>query len=376
MYNIKLSRPCIDSECIEQVVSVLKSGWLSQGSKVFEFEDAIKKQLNIDYSLAVNSATSGLHIALLALGVGQGDEVIVPAFTWVATANVVELCGAKPVFVDIDLETFNTNPNKILLKITKKTKAIIIVHLFGKPFDVILLRSFLPTRIYIIEDAACALGARVNGNYCGTTGDVGVFSFHPRKSITTGEGGMVITKNRDIYDRMNMLRNHGQDTRHKENSPSFMFDCPIVGFNYRMTDFQAALGLPQLKKLNAVIEYRKSLAVLYRKRLSNNSGIYLPNEENFETHAWQSYVISVMPRSIRDEIMLKLAEEGVETRPGTHAVHTLTYYKNTYNLDPGNFQNAYEAFRTTISLPLHNLMTFKDVYYISDRLMEIIDAIQ
>lgn len=177
MSRVSLSKPYITDACIDAVVAVLKSGWLTQGEKVIEFEKAINQALAIEYSLAVNSATSGLHIALLALGVGKDDEVILPSFTWVATANVVELCGAKPIFVDIDLDTLNVSSNQIMSKITEKTKAIIIVHLFGKPFNVIDLKKKISPDIYLIEDAACALGASSNKKLCGTMGDIGVFSF-------------------------------------------------------------------------------------------------------------------------------------------------------------------------------------------------------
>ena len=375
MHNINLSKPCITDQAIDEAVSVLKSGWLTQGKKVAELEDRIKSSIGVNYALAVNSATSGLHGALLSLGVGEGDEVIVPSFTWVATANVVELCGAKPVFVDIEPETFNAGLENILNKTTKKTKAIIIVHLFGKPFDIANLKSKLNRNIPIIEDSACALGASINGIACGTMGEIGVFSFHPRKSITTGEGGVVVTNDEGFYNHMNMLRNHGQDCTRINTRPSDMFDCPIVGFNFRMTDFQAALGIPQFLQLDRMIEYRKNLVALYKEKLSDCRLITLPSEEENERHAWQSYVVSV-PADQRDIIMDKLAAVGVETRPGTHAVHTLSYYKNRYNFRQEDFPNAYGAFISTISLPLHNYITKEDIEYIAKNIIKAKNDLQ
>lgn len=372
--KIKLSEPSITQESISDVVAVLESGWLTQGSKVAEFEDDFKKYMGTSHALAVNSATSGLHLALMSLGIGLGDEVIVPSFTWVATANAVELCGAKPIFVDIDLETLNINSERVLEKISAQTKAIIVVHLFGKPFDVENLKSKLPSNIYIVEDAACAAGAAFKNQYCGTLGDIGVYSFHPRKSITTGEGGMVVTNNTSFYKKMSMLRNHGQDTSYKEDSPSYMYDCPIVGLNYRMTDFQAALGMSQFKKIEGLIAYRKLLVSIYRENLLKNSKIILPKEEEQERHSWQSYVVSLSFSEKRDEIMKKLFEVGIETRPGTHAVHTLKYYRDRYNLKSEDLPLSYKAFTSSISLPLHNNMTADDVNYVSQYFLEVTNA--
>lgn len=372
MRKINLSKPYIHDCAIDEVVSVIKSGWLTQGKKVIDFENAIKDKLEIDYALALNSATSGLHAALLALGIGRNDEVILPSFTWVATANVVELCGATPVFVDIDIETYNANFDLVIDKVTSKTKAVIIVHLFGKPFDVLKLKAKLNRNISIIEDAACALGASINGINCGTLGDVGVFSFHPRKSITTGEGGMIVTNCSKFYTHMNMLRNHGQNTSETSNNSWCMFDCPIVGFNWRMTDLQAALGTIQFMQLDILIEYRKRLVSFYADKLSNCNLVTLPRQEKNEIHSWQSYVIRV-PSNLRNTIIEKLSSFGIETRPGTHAVHALSYYKNKYKILPEDFPNTYKAFVSTISLPLHNNMKKDDVEYVADNLLRIIN---
>lgn len=374
MRTIKISQPYINQDTIASVVKVLESGWLTQGPVVAEFEQNFKKYVSSQHALAITSATAGLHMALLSLGIGAGDEVIVPSFTWVATANAVELCGAKSVFVDINLDTFNANEEQILENITTQTKAIIVVHLFGKPFDVGSLKAKLPRVIPIIEDAACAAGAMFNQQHCGTVGDIGVYSFHPRKSITTGEGGMVVTNNVTLYNRMNMLRNHGQDTSYKEDSISAMFDCPIVGLNYRMTDFQAALGVEQLKLLDHFINERNVLASRYAKRLDSLAKIKVPCQTELERHSWQSYVIYTEDAAIRDHLMLGLKKHGIETRPGTHAVHNLKYFKDKYKYNAEDIPIANKALKGSIALPLHNHMSIDDVDYIADKLIEVLDA--
>lgn len=370
MKKISLSRPFIEEHTVNDVLSVIKSGWLTQGYNVSKFEDLIKKKLRIKYALALNSATSGLQSALISLKISKDDEVIVPSFSWVATANAVELCGARPIFVDIELNTLNADINQILEKVTQNTKAIIVVHLFGKPFDICKLKSLLPRDIPIIEDAACALGASVNDLFCGTMGEVGVFSFHPRKSITTGEGGMVITNCKNIYKYINMLRNHGQDCTSVNKNPYDMFDCPIAGFNFRMTDFQAVLGISQFQKLNAIINYRKILVNIYNQKLSNSNIFVLPREEKNEQHAWQSYVIQV-PSTFRNIFMTQLKTVGIETRPGTHAIHSLSYYKKKYQFFDDDFKNTHQAFISSIALPLHNSLSAFDIEYISDHLLRI-----
>jgi perosamine synthetase len=375
MHKISLSKPHIEDKAINEVISVIKSGWLTQGKKVVEFEGSIKQRLGINHALAVNSATSGLHAGLHALGIKHGDEVIVPAFTWVATANAVELCGAKPIFVDIDPLSLNASTERIIDKISEKTKAIMVVHLFGKPFDVVGLKSKLRKGVSIIEDAACALGASINRVCCGIMGDIGVYSFHPRKSITTGEGGMIVTNCEDLFQQMSMFRNHGQDCSKVLTNAWDMFDCPEIGFNFRMTDFQAVLGCQQFIQLEQIIKYRSRLANYYSDKLSQCDLIVLPREAKNETHAWQSYVIQV-PSAIRNKLMEQLSQVGVETRPGTHAVHMLSYYKNKYNLQPEDFPNTHQAFLSTISLPLHNYLGKEDIELVSDNILRVLNDIR
>lgn len=370
----KLSKPDIDDNDIQAVIDVLKSGWLAQGPQVKGFEEEFRDYCKAPYSLAVNSATSGLHIALMALGVGPGDEVIVPAFSWVATANAVELCGGTTVFVDVDARTFNTTIEAICEKITPRTKAIIPVHLFGKPFDVKGLKRALPRFIPIIEDAACAAGARINNDVCGTLGEIAVFSFHPRKSITTGEGGMILTADQNLYQHMAMLRNHGQNSFKTEPHPAFMADCPIVGLNYRMTDIQGALGRTQLKKLDRLIDARKALTQVYKEELSNLSAIQIPAEEDHERHSWQSYTILVEEGRDRNQLMADLLTRGIETRPGTHAIHALSYFAHKYSIKPDDFPGTLTAHKQSIALPLFNDMSAQNCQDISNILKDALNA--
>ena len=238
--NIAISLPATGEDEWQAVREPILSGWLTQGPKVAEFEKQFAKRHQVNHALAVTSCTTGLHLILAAMEIGPGDEVIVPAFTWVATANVVLHCGATPVFVDVCKKTFNMDPAQILKKVTKKTKAIIPVHLFGLCADIDDIKSIIPTHIKIIEDAACAVGASYNGKWAGSLGDAASFSFHPRKSITTGEGGMVTTNNTKLAQHMNQMRNHGasisEEQRHKGQKPYVLPDFNLLGFNYRMTD--------------------------------------------------------------------------------------------------------------------------------------------
>ena len=241
----------------------LESGWVTQGPKVKAFEELFAEKHRVKNALAVTSCTTGLHLALAALEIGPGDEVIVPSFTWVATANVVLYCGAKPVLCDIDLTTFNLDPKAVKKKITPKTKAIIAVHLFGLCADMDAIKEAAPG-IPIVEDAACASGAFYKDQPAGGLGDVACFSFHPRKSITTGEGGMVTTNNDQLAEQMNMLRNHGasisEEQRHHGPKPYILPDFNLLGFNYRMTDLQGAVGLVQLEKMEQFISERQRWA--------------------------------------------------------------------------------------------------------------------
>ncbi len=346
------------------------SGWLTQGPRVAEFERQFAEMHGVKHAIAVSNCTTALHIALVAFNVGRGDEVIVPAFTWVSTANAVEYCGAKPVFVDIELDTFNMDYRQLASKINSKTKAIIPVHLFGLCAEMDEIKE-IAGGIPIIEDGACAAGAMYKGRCAGSLGDIGCFSFHPRKSITTGEGGMLTTQDDQLAQKMSSLRNHGasvsEEQRHKGPKPYILPEFEMVGYNYRMTDLQGAVGQVQLKKLTHFIDYRQKWADIYTRELSMLSWLVTPQVPNYCKHGWQSYVTLVKeseaPMS-RNQLMEYLQSKGVATRPGTHAVHMLTFYKNKYGIGNEDFPNAMKADNCSMALPLHNMMEQEDFEYI------------
>jgi perosamine synthetase len=373
--QIAISLPLTGEEEWRATREPLMSGWLTQGPKVAEFEKQFAARHQAAHALAVTSCTTGLHLALAALGIQPGDEVIVPAFTWVSTANVVEYCGAKPVFVDIDLSTFNIDVAQVKSKVSARTKAIIPVHLFGLCADIDALRAELPAHVNILEDCACAAGADLRGKPAGTLGDMGVFSFHPRKSITTGEGGMVTTNNAELAERMNQRRNHGagisEEQRHRGPRPYLLPEFDVLGFNYRMTDLQGAVGIVQLKKLDTMIDERNDYAQYYAEKLADIPWLRLPKALPQSRHGWQAYVTYVDPALApmpRNDMMEKLQAQGIATRPGTHAVHMLGYYREKYGIKPEDFPNAMRANNHSMAIPLHNRMSRDDFDYIIDAL--------
>jgi len=368
--NIPISLPVTGEEEWQATKEPLMTGWITSGPKVREFEKMFADKHQVKHAFAVTSATTALHLALVALDVGPGDEVIVPAFTWVATANVVRYCGATVVFVDINTTTFNIDPSDVAKKITVNTKAIIPVHLFGLCADMDAIKNVAPN-IPLIEDAACAAGAMYMGNYAGGLGDVGCFSFHPRKSITTGEGGMVTTNNDQLADKISKLRNHGaeisEEQRHNGPKPYSLPDFNMLGFNYRMTDLQGAVGVVQMSKLDSFIDERAKWASYYNDQLKTIDWIKLPTiEENYK-RGWQSYVVlideSKSPKS-RNEIMEFLQQTGISTRPGTHAVHMLNYYKELMELNEDDYPQSKLANDCSMAIPLHNRMVKEDFEYI------------
>ncbi len=348
-----------------------ETGWLTQGPKVAAFEKAFAERHQVQHALAVTSCTTGLHLALAALGIGPSDEVIVPAFTWVATANVVLYCGATPIFVDVDPVTYNMDPAQVAAKITSRTKAVIPVHLFGLCADMDAIRAVVPAHIPLIEDAACAAGASYKGRMAGSLGTAGVFSFHPRKSITTGEGGMVTANDDRFADIAGKMRNHGaeisEEQRHHGPRPYLLPDFNLLGYNYRMTDLQGAVGLVQLGKLDGFIAERQRWASYYAQELADLDWLRMPQSPTQGQHAWQAFVCYVDPEKApapRNELMDRLEKMGVSTRPGTHAVHLLNYYRERYGFTPNDFPGAAACDANTMAIPLHNRMSAKDYAYV------------
>jgi perosamine synthetase len=375
--NIPISLPLMGEEEWKALKEPIETGWITQGPKVKEFEKLFAERHQVKHALAVSNCTTALHLALVALGVQQGDEVIVPAFTWVSTANAVMYCNATPVFVDVDPVTFNIDIADFRKKITSKTKVVIPVHLFGLCADIKAIKEIAPY-LKIVEDGACAAGAALDGQPAGSLGDIGCFSFHPRKSVTTGEGGMLTTNDDQLAAKLDMLRNHGasisEEQRHKGPRPYILPEFDMVGYNYRMTDLQGALGVVQLKKLDQFIAERENWAIYYNQKFADLNWLRTPQYNDRFKHGWQSYVLFVDELKAplkRNDLMEYLQQNGVSTRPGTHAVHMLSFYKRHFGISPQDFPGAYAANEYSMSIPLHNRMVKEDYEYVVNLLKNL-----
>ncbi len=375
--NIPISLPVTGEEEWLATKEPLMTGWLTSGPKVREFEQAFAERHKVKHAMAVTSATTALHLAVVALGVKEGDEVIVPAFTWVSTANIVLYQGAKVVFVDVDPNTFNLDPEDLKKRITNKTKAIIPVHLFGLCADMDAIKK-IAGDIPLIEDGACAAGSSYKGVPAGALGTIGCFSFHPRKSVTTGEGGMITTNDNKLSEIIKSLRNHGasisEEERHHGPKPYILPDFNLLGFNYRMTDLQGAVGTVQLKKLDSFIAERDKWAAYYKRELKDVTWLKLPEFSSNYQHGWQSFVTMVDESTApvkRNDIMEKLQQAGISTRPGTHAVHMLDFYKNKYGFKDEDYPGAMASNNFSMAIPLHNRMTAEDYAYVVDTLKSL-----
>ena len=384
--NIPIARTSLLEAEIQSVLEPLRSGWLVQGPKVREFEEKWSAFTGAEHSIAVTSCTTALHLSLAALGFRPGDEAIVPAFTWISTANVIEHLGGKVVFCDIDLATFNLDVSKLEKLVTPKTKAILPVHLFGLSADMSAVSAFAAKhKLSVVEDAACGFGTRYQGKHVGTLGDTGCFSFHPRKAITTGEGGMVTTNNAELAVKLRRLRDHGAAMsdlqRHLGARPYLLADHPDAGYNQRMTDLQAALGSAQMERAQPIIAERQRLAAIYDRAFQGLDWLRTPARLDGYEHGYQSYPCLFQPEPInsdsisrvnnmRNAWMDKLQKRGISTRPATHAVHMLTFYREKYGLQPEDFPSAYAANHCSISLPLFHGMTEAEQSYVIDAVVE------
>lgn len=366
MNFIPLARPDINADDIKALTDVLATGMLIQGINVAELEKNIASFLKAENVIAVSNGTATMHLALLALGIGAGDEVIVPAFSYIATANVVELVGATPVFVDIDPDTFNIDVSKIEAVITSKTKAIIPVHEFGLACDIegvmILAKKY---NLFMIEDAACALGAKQHEKYAGTFGDFGSFSLHPRKSISSGEGGLVTTSDAAHANKLRILRNHGIEINNGKT------EFVAAGFNYRMTDFQAALVNSQLKRLDKILKLRQRLADDYFHKIQNPK-IKMPVVPRGRNHTWQTFHVMLDNSLDRDSIIDYLKTKNIGTNYGAQCMPAQKFFREKYKLDCMKlFPNAMKAFTQGLAIPLYNKLTEDDISYIAEHLNQI-----
>lgn len=362
MHNnfIPLASPDINDADIAAVIRVLKSGMLIQGIEVERLENKIAKRIGVAHCIAVANGTATMHLCLLALGIGPGDEVIVPAFSYVATANVVELTGATPVFVDIDSSTFNIDISLIEQAITKKTKAIIPVHEFGLASEITAIKNIADKyNLLVIEDAACALGATENGKPVGSFGIAGSFSLHPRKAISSGEGGLITTDDDGLARKLRILRNHGIEYRDGK------MDFVEAGFNYRMTDFQAALVSNQEERLNNILTYKQKLAEVYFSEIKS-AKLQLPSVPGNKIHTWQTFHVLLNKELNQQHVIALLKEKGIGTNYGAQCIPAQTFYQKKYRLHSENlFPNSFAAFTQGLALPIYEKLTEQDIQRIS-----------
>lgn len=375
MFNIPITKPYLGEEEKQVVSQVIESGWVSQGPKVAEFEERFAEYVGARYAVATTSCTTALHAALAVSGLGPGDEVIVPSLSFIATANSVVYCNAMPVFADIDPETCNIDVEKIEGAITKKTKAIMPVHQMGLPADLDSIQKIADKyNLIVIEDAACAIGSEYKGKKIGGHGNIACFSFHPRKIITTGEGGMITTDDPEIAARLRRFRHHGMSVsdieRHVANK-IIIETYPDLGYNYRMTDIQAAMGLEQVKRLPFIIKTRRQIAEIYDEELSKIPHVRVPQVPTYAFHNYQSYWIELLESAPVDRNMLmsKLLEKGIATRRGIMAIHMEPYYKGYSRL---SLPTTEKITMNTVLLPLYPTLSSEEQSYITNSLKEIL----
>ncbi len=339
---IRLARPDVGEAELAGVEEVIRTGQLTMGPKVEEFETGVARAVGTAHAAAVSSGTAALHLALLALEIGPGDEVIVPAYTFPATANAVELCGARAVLVDVDPDTFVVDPAAVAAAVTPRTRAVMAVHLFGRPVDWEALQTAVPQEVVLLEDAAGALGARYRGTACGALGVAACLSFHPRKIVTTGEGGAVTTDEAALDAAVRRFRHHGWAT---------LGDMPQPGFNYRLPDLLCAIGIPQLARLDELLAARERVAGWYTERLEHF--LLTPGAAEGDRHGWQAYVVQL---DRRDEALAALRAAGIEAQIGTWALHRLEPYRAQ-----GSFPGADRAFERALALPFATTTTEAEV---------------
>jgi len=361
--RIRLAWPQLGDRELSNVAEVLRSGLVSQGPKSKQFEDLVCERLDVSFAFATSSGTTALHLALAAAGIGPGDEVLVADFTFPATGNVVLQQGARPVLVDIDPRLLAMSPEDARRKATRNTRALLPVHPFGAAADMdALMKLAGELDLAVIEDAATAFGGNYRGRSCGTIGNLGCFSFHGRKVITTGEGGMVVTDDEDLADRVRVLRNHGGvriDGR---------YAFADVGYNYRMSDVQAAIGIAQLERLDDLIAALRESAHLYDRLLDGAEHVTIPPEPEWGRDVHQSYVVLLDSEVDRDAVIREMASRGIETTLGTYALHAEPAYARLGGYAPGDLPASFHASRHSLALPLYSGLTNEQVDYVSNSL--------
>ena len=375
---IPYGRQCIDEEDVQAVVDVLRSDWLTTGPAIETFEKAFSNYIGVKYAIAVNSGTAALHAAMYAIGIQSGDEVIVPPMTFAATANCVVYQRGTPVFADVESDTLLIDPAQVEAKITAKTKAIIAVDYAGQPCDWDILREIADRhKLMLVADGCHALGAEYKGQKVGTLADLTVFSFHPVKHITTGEGGMITTNDSNLAERMRVFRSHGITADHKqrEKEGSWFYEMIDLGYNYRITDFQCALGKSQLKKLPKWIERRQEIAQRYNEAFQNWHGVTPLSVRSKAFHAYHLYVVKLDLKDTdldRGMVFKTMREAGIGVNVHYIPVHLHPYYRRSFQTMPGLCPVAEDAYAQIISLPIFPAMSFRDLDYIIQSLERIV----
>jgi len=372
MRHYPIAKPYITKKEEKYVLEVLRSGILSIGEKVEEFEKLFAKYIGAKYVCAVSSGTAGLHLTMIAAGVKAGDEVITTPFSFVASANAIIYVGAKPVFVDIDPFSYNIDPKKIEAKITGKTKAILVVHIFGQTADMEPIKAIAKKyKLKIIEDACESIGASYNGRQAGTFGESAVFAFYPNKQMTTGEGGMIVTNNKKIYEICVSLRNQGRAKNMQ------WLDHKYLGYNYRMDEMSAAVGLAQLEKIDWMIAQRCKIAGWYNKYLSPyNDLVQSPMVAKGNKHSWFVYVIKLLPKGAnRDKIINQLKLKEIYTKPYLPSIHLFDFYKKHFGFKKGDFPVSEEMSAYSLALPIYIGLKENDIKYIVSQLLNVIKKV-
>ena len=375
---LPFAAPLLGNEEIDEVVHCLRSGWLTTGLKVKQFEREFAEFIGAKHALAVNSCTAALHLALEAVGVGPGDEVITTPMTFTATAAVIEHLGARPVFADCVAETMNIDPAQIERRLSPRTKAILPVHFAGQACDMDAINDIARRHgVPVIEDAAHAIPTRYRGRVVGTLSDVTCFSFYATKNVTTGEGGMVVTDRDDIAERMRLMHLHGMSKdawkRYTQNG-SWSYEILAPGFKYNLTDIAAAIGIHQLRKCHAFHRRRLTIADQYDAAFAGLPGISIPRVEDREAHGWHLYVIQVDPEKLaigRDAFIERLIARNIGVSVHFIPLHVHPYYRERYALRPDDFPNAWSAYERIISLPIYAKMSDDDVRHVIDAVREI-----
>jgi len=374
---IAIAKPYLSADEAQYAYDTILSGWVTQGPKVQEFEEKFAAYMGSKYAVALSNCTTALHLAMIVAGIKEGDEVICPSMSYVATANSIKYVGATPVFAEVN-EFYNLDVNDVEKRITPKTKAILLVHQIGMPADIDAFKALCEKHgLKLIEDAACAAGSAYKGKKIGSHSDLVCFSFHPRKVITTGDGGMITTGNEEYYKRLKLLRQHAMSVndRERHSAGKIIFEDHLeVGYNYRMTDIQAAVGIKQLEKLDMIVTERRKIAERYKAVLDSVSGIVLPQEPSNYFTNYQSFSIFIRPdaKVSRNHFMELMLEKGVATRRGIMTAHRESAYKNEFKDMALPVSENYSD--NSVLLPLYFPMNNEDVEKVIAAVKEIFNS--